>query len=1066
MDKKAQEKVASPSQFMRQIRPELYSDSTSRVSHQLKAEVLSHHLDTITERNQTHEFELFCRKLCERTICHNLRPATGPEGGGDSKADTETTPVSDEINKLTYVGLANSGSERWAFAFSAKKTWADKARSDVAGIVATNRGYKKIFFVTSRAARAKDRARVEDELSREYGVQVTIHDRTWILDEVIDKNRRDLAYNYLGIGDETSDLDLGPSDYSRKQQLADIEKELSDSSAFVGMEMQRATEALVAAKLARELELPRADVDGRLLRAVRLADDGGTHRQQLTARYETLWTAFWWFDDIKAIVEGYDGFEALVIESEHAKNLEMLCNLAQLLFNAVLHNHLAVEQAKLQPRIARLSSRLAELANDRDRPNNALEARTSLLTLQVNEAVLAREPERLASLWPQFGDILAKADGLGEFDATRLTRLIEVFGQVAGKDRGYRDLVDEVSDFVAKRTGDSQGALVLLKRANQLDFDENMEMIRILGKAARLLSKKEHAEDLVQAQTLLAVAYRSAGLLWAARASCTSAAATSFIESEEGNELPATLFPILMISAWLTVELKHFPEVLETIRTARGCLNSLPFDDASAKRAAEQLQQFDMVLACQLANLSLQDVPRLELIPDILRGLGLDHSRATLLYILGYEGLLRKEGWIPESESAKDVAGFFNQLAGQPAGDAGWRPAVFNDGDNQVFATSVLGVQVNVTHTPTDTGVTVAEAIVGTIEAFFATAFELDAFAHVERFDVAVIEAEITRFEVTADADRVRVFVRWPVGVFPGSPSAYGDLIAMLLEIVATVFAATCHTKNFKDAASRLFEKDAAMDRAAMIGSLCVSRQRIFGGVSRLTSWDEYSPKRYDARPDRPMVNRECPPSMTPTPAGDELRDRPDFPRMTDHRDVKVHSVIDVHLWDRAGWTGAAYGIVDPKAPPFLALMFKDREAAATIFERWRDRFGTADKDEEIHIGIIRRFSAEHPTHYGMVVTSKIPVDLAESGFATMVSRSLTMEPPDDVNLARFLDFFEKAGAYLLMPMVLAPGQQPQLIKELYLLKRTVHVKMASQVGPHDLENMFLGPRGLRPGRI
>src|SRR5574341_220145 len=158
MQKKARERVVSPSQFMRQSRPELYSDSTPRVKHQLKAEVLSHHLDTITERNQTHDFELFCRKLCERTICPNLRPATGPEGGGDSKADTETSPVSDEISKLTYVGLANNGSERWAFAFSAKKTWADKARSDVAGIMATNRSYKRIFFVTSRAARAKDRA--------------------------------------------------------------------------------------------------------------------------------------------------------------------------------------------------------------------------------------------------------------------------------------------------------------------------------------------------------------------------------------------------------------------------------------------------------------------------------------------------------------------------------------------------------------------------------------------------------------------------------------------------------------------------------------------------------------------------------------------------------------------------------------------------------------------------------------------------------------------------------------------------------------------------------------------
>ena len=249
MTKEDQEKPVFPSEFMRQLRPELYSDSVTRDQHLLKAEILSHHLDTITERNEMHDFELFCRKLCERAICPNLRPATGPEGGGDSKADTETTPVSDEISKL-YCGLANSGSERWAFAFSAKKTWAEKARSDVAGIVSANRDYKKIFFVTSKAARAKDRARVEQELSEKYGVSVTIHDRSWIVDEIINKNRRDLAYNYLGIGEKASERELGPSDYSRRQQLEDIEKELTDPSAFADMEMQRATEALVVAKLA------------------------------------------------------------------------------------------------------------------------------------------------------------------------------------------------------------------------------------------------------------------------------------------------------------------------------------------------------------------------------------------------------------------------------------------------------------------------------------------------------------------------------------------------------------------------------------------------------------------------------------------------------------------------------------------------------------------------------------------------------------------------------------------------------------------------------------------------
>ncbi|MGY4498366.1 hypothetical protein ACVWYH_002297 [Bradyrhizobium sp. GM24.11] len=127
------------------------------------------------------------RGLCERTICPNLRPQTGPDGGGDSKADTETYPVSDEVSGLTYIGDANSGRERWAFAFSAKKEWSVKVRADVKGIAETGRGYDKIIFVTSRFAKAKDRARIEDELSKQYSIRVTILDRSWIVTEIIEK---------------------------------------------------------------------------------------------------------------------------------------------------------------------------------------------------------------------------------------------------------------------------------------------------------------------------------------------------------------------------------------------------------------------------------------------------------------------------------------------------------------------------------------------------------------------------------------------------------------------------------------------------------------------------------------------------------------------------------------------------------------------------------------------------------------------------------------------------------------------------------------------------------------
>ena len=147
-----------PSRFMRQLRPEHYSDTVGRTGYVLDAPLLKYQLGTLTQRNQTHAFEIFCRKLCERAIARNLRPQTGPDGGGDSKADTETYPVSEEVSELYYEGDANSGQERWAFAFSAKETWKQKARDDVKGLIKTDRAYDRIIFVTSRFAKAKDRA--------------------------------------------------------------------------------------------------------------------------------------------------------------------------------------------------------------------------------------------------------------------------------------------------------------------------------------------------------------------------------------------------------------------------------------------------------------------------------------------------------------------------------------------------------------------------------------------------------------------------------------------------------------------------------------------------------------------------------------------------------------------------------------------------------------------------------------------------------------------------------------------------------------------------------------------
>lgn len=322
----------TPSEMMRHNRPYLFSDSSTEGAYSLSRSELSHYLDSLTDRNQHQDFEVFARKLCEREICPNLRPQTGPEGGGDGKIDTETYPVAEEISERWYDGMANAGAERWGFAFSAKKDWADKVRRDVQGMIDTGRTYDKIFFVTSRPARSKDRLRIEDELQNKHGVRITICDRSWILDRVFENRHQDLAYHYLKAGQYDPDqLVVGPRDFENQKALEALEQSLSKRGQSSGEITQSIADALEAAQLSRMLERPKIETLGRFERAIQLAKKYGTRRQEMHARYERVWTLFWWFDDVSAINDDYEEVEELAFRNDNADDVSKLCNLYSVL---------------------------------------------------------------------------------------------------------------------------------------------------------------------------------------------------------------------------------------------------------------------------------------------------------------------------------------------------------------------------------------------------------------------------------------------------------------------------------------------------------------------------------------------------------------------------------------------------------------------------------------------------------------------------------------------------------------------------------------------------------------
>ena len=73
-----------------------------------------------------------------------------------------------------------------------------------------------------------------------------------------------------------------------------------------------------------------------------------------------------------------------------------------------------------------------------------------------------------------------------------------------------------------------------------------------------------------------------------------------------------------------------------------------------------------------------------------------------------------------------------------------------------------------------------------------------------------------------------------------------------------------------------------------------------------------------------------------------------------------------------------------------------------------------------------------------------------------MASRSLVMEPNNDVNLETFLESYQRFGAFYILPAFWGNSGTPELAFDLAILKRDLTVKLAANVGEHDPESIAL----------
>lgn len=304
-------------------------------------------------------------------------------------------------------------------------------------------------------------------------------------------------------------------------------------------------------------------------------------------------------------------------------------------------------------------------------------------------------------------------------------------------------------------------------------------------------------------------------------------------------------------------------------------------------------------------------------------------ARSALLYTLGHADVLRADGSLPESESDKEVNRIFSLLASQPVAENLRGPLVLNTEGPQTLSTSILGMTIETNIKGSTHSILVAEAILGSLEAFFATAIEQRILSHTEKLRLNVVEStKISKPSFEMNAMDMTGTITWPADLSPSSFENQSEIYKFWAEVSGYVLATCCIIEDAESFLKKLYADEAVQHRMAMVALASTSYHRVAAhSISRMSGWQKAIQRSYELRSERPAL------TLIPLTEEEDKKesqsDRPPMPK--DHRAYSVKSVIDIHAWDHAQWRGAAYAQFSPSQPPCIAFLFENEEGGRKI---------------------------------------------------------------------------------------------------------------------------------------
>lgn len=1045
------DKKFSPREFMEGRRPEKFSDSVLVRPAKLNRLILENQLDTLTNRNQERSFETFCVKLAQLEICPNLRVQTGPVGGGDSKADSETYPVSDFTQLTYYTGIPNETSDKWAFAISAKKDWVAKVKSDIAAVASTARGYQKIYFITSQYAPDKKRSGLEDTLGPQYGMQLVILDRNWILDRIFTNSRQIMAIEELGLGEGLEpEVSTGLLDIERLRKFKALNTEIETAVSKKEVGFHTIKNALNTALLARGMERSQDEVYGLFHRALRIAVQYGSEDQQFNVKYNFAWTAYFWFEDFAQFISLYNEVEELAKESTNIYTAERLNNLWQVML--VLHKSGYPMNASYFPaKTTNNRNVLTRFAGDENRPSSAAYAGTMLLMGNLLES--PDDAVILENCFKRLAVILKDAEKLIGFPFDSVFETIEEIGDAFGNLSAYEKLVEDTINLNSKRKGEVPAGESFSKMGvRHLDAGRVYKAIDYLGRSLKSLYKDESRKAFVFSLYALGIAYERAGLLWAARGALINAASFAtddFWKYQDINSMQAKCYHRLK---WVELRLGRAAQSMEWQELDMVISNGLAKTDEEREMAfRDTFYDYGMGLGCLLIKTPENKFAEIESLPDTLYRMDLDFAAFPLLFLLDGGKYLPEE--FKERDDLQTLNELFSKWLDQPIQNALAAAPLFYEEEKVNLTSRILGLEIIVKcgkHAPE---LEIGESLMACLESFLATGTQWHAAPRMPLITITLKEtpanSRILEFKPNMDINgniELEYMQFSPHKLSKEQNEALGDA---MMNLIGYITANAIIFPDGIDNLKKLLVDESIFDRSfSFVGSMVTLGNVLGHDYKRsISDWIGADNKRYSYVPDTARRLRKA--EVRP-----DDREKTTVEDFTSHADYQFFTVINEQLWEKAKWRGVCYQgdrSPVPSQPPFLLLMFENEESGKEIFRQWKAQYGD-DAASHIRIGIVKGIDEGHPYWYRAMVgpyTQKMP----KKKHFIVQTKLCTMNAESHANLNLFLDTFAKTKFFWFAPAYGVPGMtQPKPSLELGFLCRDIVIRNAWEIGVNDLD--------------